>query len=65
MRRLINQHSNVHAEAVPLGHDKKQSGFTIIELMISTTIFSLVLMICMAGILQITKIHKEMKSLKK
>ncbi len=57
MRRLINQHSNVHAEAVPLGHDKKQSGFTIIELMISTTIFSLVLMICMAGILQITKMY--------
>lgn len=35
----------------------KQSGFTIIELMISTTIFSLVLMLCLAGILQITKMY--------
>ena len=34
-----------------------QSGFTIIELMISTTIFSLILMICLAGILQITKMY--------
>ena len=36
---------------------KNKSGFTIIELMIATTIFSLVLMICLAGILQITKMY--------
>lgn len=36
---------------------QKQSGFTIIELMISTTIFSLILMLCLAGILQITKMY--------
>jgi len=34
-----------------------KSGFTIIELMIATTVFSLVLMICLAGILQITKMY--------
>jgi prepilin-type N-terminal cleavage/methylation domain-containing protein len=37
--------------------NKSMSGFTIIELMISTTIFSLVLMICLGGILQITKMY--------
>lgn len=37
--------------------DKGMSGFTIIELMIATTIFSLVLMICLGGILQITKMY--------
>jgi len=37
--------------------DDTKSGFTIIELMIATTIFSLVLMICLAGILQITKMY--------
>lgn len=36
---------------------KEQRGFTIIELMISTTIFSLILMLCLAGILQITKMY--------
>lgn len=36
---------------------KKQSGFTIIELMIATTIFSLVLMICLAGVMQVTKMY--------
>ncbi len=36
---------------------KTQKGFTIIELMISTAIFSLVLMLCIAGILQITKMY--------
>ncbi|HMT19268.1 MAG TPA: type II secretion system protein, partial [Candidatus Saccharibacteria bacterium] len=35
----------------------RQQGFTIIELMISTTIFSLVLMICLSGIMQITKMY--------
>lgn len=34
-----------------------KSGFTIIELMISTTVFSLVLMLCLAGIMQITKMY--------
>lgn len=36
---------------------ESKSGFTIIELMIATTIFSLVLMICLGGILQITKMY--------
>lgn len=36
---------------------QKQSGFTIIELMIATTVFSVVLMICLAGVLQITKMY--------
>ncbi|MCA9323504.1 prepilin-type N-terminal cleavage/methylation domain-containing protein [Candidatus Saccharibacteria bacterium] len=36
---------------------RAQRGFTIIELMIATTIFSLVLMLCLAGILQITKMY--------
>ena len=36
---------------------KKQKGFTIIELMIATTVFSLVLMVCLAGILRITKMY--------
>jgi len=36
---------------------KKQSGFTIIELMIATTVFSLVLMSTLAGIIQITKMY--------
>lgn len=35
----------------------RQRGFTIIELMIATTIFSLILMICLAGIMQITKMY--------
>jgi len=35
----------------------KQQGFTIIELMISTVIFSVVLLMCMAGILQITRLY--------
>ncbi len=37
----------------------KQRGFTIIELMIATTIFSLVLMLCLAGIMQITKMYYQ------
>jgi prepilin-type N-terminal cleavage/methylation domain-containing protein len=36
---------------------RKQQGFTIIELMIATTIFSLILTMCMAGIMQITKMY--------
>jgi prepilin-type N-terminal cleavage/methylation domain-containing protein len=36
---------------------KQQHGFTIIELMISMTIFSLVLMLCLAGIMHITKMY--------
>lgn len=36
---------------------RRKSGFTIIELMIATTVFSLVLMICLAGIMQITKMY--------
>ena len=37
---------------------KSQSrGFTIIELMIATTIFSLILLLCMAGIMQITRLY--------
>ncbi len=40
-------HKNMH----------RQQGFTIVELMISTTIFSLVLMICLSGIMQITKMY--------
>lgn len=39
--------------------NKNQSGFTIIELMIATTIFSLILMLCLAGILQITKMYYQ------
>ncbi len=35
----------------------QRKGFTIIELMIATTIFSLVLMLCLAGIMQITKMY--------
>lgn len=37
--------------------NNEQKGFTIIELMISTTIFSLILMLCLAGIMQITKMY--------
>ena len=44
-----------------MSHKKKikhgQRGFTIVELMISTTIFSLVLMLSLAGIMQITKMY--------
>ncbi len=35
----------------------KQEGFTILELMIATVIFSLVLMMTLAGIIQITKMY--------
>jgi len=35
----------------------KQRGFTILELMIATTVFSLVLMVTLAGIIQITKMY--------
>lgn len=35
----------------------QNSGFTLVELMIATTIFSLVLMLALAGILQITKMY--------
>ncbi len=35
----------------------RQSGFTIIELLIATTVFSLVLMVTLAGILQVTKMY--------
>ncbi len=34
-----------------------KNGFTIIELMIATTVFSLVLMVCLGGIMQITKMY--------
>lgn len=34
-----------------------QNGFTIIELMIATTVFSLVLMVCLGGVMQITKMY--------
>ena len=37
--------------------EEKQTGFTILELMIATTVFSLVLMLALAGITQITKIY--------
>jgi len=37
--------------------NEQQKGFTILELMIATTIFSLVLMITLAGIIQITKMY--------
>lgn len=36
---------------------KRQQGFTIIELMIATTVFSLILTVCLAGIMQITKMY--------
>ena len=36
---------------------QKQRGFTIIELLIATTVFSLVLLITMAGILEITRMY--------
>ncbi len=36
---------------------KHQQGFTIIELMISTVIFSLVLLICLQGIVQVTRAY--------
>lgn len=36
-----------------------QKGFTIIELMIATTIFSLVLMICLAAIMNITRTYYQ------
>lgn len=38
---------------------KQQRGFTIIELMIATTIFSLVLMICLAAIMTITRMYYQ------
>ncbi|MCA9346308.1 prepilin-type N-terminal cleavage/methylation domain-containing protein [Candidatus Saccharibacteria bacterium] len=38
-------------------NQRNQTGFTIIELMIATVIFSLVLMVCLAGIMQITKMY--------
>ncbi len=37
----------------------KQSGFTIIELMIATTIFSIVLMIALAAVLRITRMYYQ------
>jgi len=35
----------------------REDGFTIIELMLSTVVFSIVLLMCMAGILQITRLY--------
>jgi len=35
----------------------KQKGFTIIELMLATTVFSLVLLMCMAAIIQISRLY--------
>lgn len=40
-------------------NNQKQRGFTIIELMIATTIFSLVLMICLAAIMTITRMYYQ------
>ena len=40
-----------------MNNHSKQKGFTIIELMIATVIFTLVLMICLSGIMQITKMY--------
>jgi prepilin-type N-terminal cleavage/methylation domain-containing protein len=37
--------------------DQKQQGFTIIELMIATLVFSIILMLCLAGVMQITKMY--------
>jgi prepilin-type N-terminal cleavage/methylation domain-containing protein len=37
--------------------ENRQNGFTIIELMIATTVFSLVLMVCLGGVMQITKMY--------
>ncbi len=42
---------------IPDNKNREQSGFTIIELMIATTIFSFILMICLSGIMQITKMY--------
>ena len=36
---------------------KKQKGFTIIELMIATVVFSLVLLLCITGIVQISRAY--------
>src|SRR3989338_4615433 len=36
---------------------KKDSGFTIIELMIATTVFSLVLLLCTFGLLQVARVY--------
>ncbi len=38
---------------------QRQEGFTILELMIATTVFSLVLMVCLAGIMQITRMYYQ------
>ena len=35
----------------------EQNGFTIIELLIATTVFSLILLISVAGILQISRMY--------
>lgn len=57
MINLDKHRNNIGGSVIFSGQKKKQSGFTVIELMISTTIFSLVLMLCMSGILQITKMY--------
>lgn len=41
------------------GRTQHKGGFTIIELMIATTIFSLVLMLCLNGVMQITKMYYQ------
>ena len=38
-------------------HANKSNGFTIIELMIATTVFSLVLLLCTFGLLQIGRVY--------
>jgi len=37
----------------------ESAGFTIIELLIATTIFSLILLLAVAGILQVTKLYRQ------
>lgn len=36
---------------------KKQSGFTVVELMIATTVFSIILVVCTAAIIQISRLY--------
>ena len=40
-----------------LGMSSRNKGFTIIELMISTVIFSLVLLMCLVGIVQVSRTY--------
>ena len=44
-------------------YKKTQRGFTIIELMISTVVFSLVLMMCLTGIVQISRAYYKANTL--